>query len=140
MDFGQLYIRQEKAIDGRLESYSYRWEGGPYLYVDQAFTETMSYGQARFKKDRLIAGPFRLRLLASKLDEAEPFSVYKRDDRLWSIRVWFWKASKLLRILKSRIILSAAIWRLAWVPLNRLPRWHDVFLIQKFFPIPEGKA
>jgi hypothetical protein len=91
-----------------------------------------SHWKGEWKKGgRVKVGPFWLRLTAEPTDPINSYWIAMRDDGLWKLRMWLHQATFLPDLVYRRLILTAAVWKLASPLPGIQPSYHDLHLYKK---------
>ncbi len=103
-------------------SFSYEWDGEPNwpirisgYYLDEHPLETLPWPLMKVEDGERW------------LDDA---AIYMRKDGRWAIYAWFTKArysiKKFLHPIYYRLIITAMVWGLAYVPEATVPSWRNL--------------
>jgi len=113
-DYARIEITHNLLPLGRT-FVSFEWKGSPWLPVLIDWRNT----------DYLKEMPWRLKKIGS--DVSWPADVYVRTDRLYwltGVRVY---TERLYRSIRARIVMTAYVWDLAYVPEAVSPAWAHLF-------------
>ncbi len=121
MNEAQVIITTNELPLGRV-SYSFQWEGEPNwpisisrYFLDEFPLETMPWPLMKVREGESI------------LDD---YAIYMRKDGHWAIYAWFTKArysiKRFLQPIYCRLIITAMVWGLAYVPEATVPSWRNL--------------
>lgn len=104
---------------------SYRVIGGPKLFIHLHDIDEIDK-----EKGLLTVGPYKLVIL-----EEFPFMMgYQAvllDNRWHHFIIWSHHASRFLQSVKSRFIITMAVWGLAEITEATIPEWDDINFIRR---------
>lgn len=128
--YATLLVTEQTNPLGIKEKREYQWEGkSPYVRVSL-------YGRwfpdvEKINGDKEIQiGPYRL----LQIDDGRFYSdylLYVRKDKFGALRVWFYKATRLLDLIYRRAIITLAVWRLADYHEATVPTWRDIKFLKR---------
>ena len=123
--YGNIIVhRTQNNIDGVLESLTYNWKGKPWIILDiRDINPKMIHG------DNIHIGPYRMRIV-SEHDNGFKYECVRTDYPFWRLVVYSHHASKFLRIINARIIVTCAVWRLADFNPECVPSWNVLHFVK----------
>ena len=107
-----------------IERRAYRWAGGARGRIYWRLLDGLGLSHAR-QGDLVLIGPYRI-VLAKESMEFSGFD-FVRVQYPWDAitLVWF-EIIEWLRLIKYRVISTAAIWGMARIPRGAYPSWNDI--------------
>lgn len=136
----ELIFHTKHGFKGNLEQVTCEWEG-PKDGVLAIHKEFIPEINSVFIKDKELSlpwvgdviriGPFNL-----KVFEFDGFrGVYRlvrTDSLLGNIKVIAYRLTRWLDLAYRRLIITAAVWKLAEYRPERYPSWEDLYIVQRF--------
>ena len=124
-EYGHIIVHQTSNINNTLESLTYEWSGPPVTRIDTLYIRTnMIHG------NNIHIGPYKMRIVDGNSNFFE-YECVRLDYPFWRLIVFAHKASKLLRIIYARTIITLAVWGLADFDARCEPSWRDIKFIKK---------
>jgi len=125
-----VHVQRDPLTD--IAHFDYTWEGGDVVTVAWAvFRHTCeSYPKPG---ERFHVGPFVLRCLAEQF-EADAVIACREHPITAPLRYAWYRAGQTIGRVYRRIILTFAVWGLAWYDPSRFPSWQDVYMLMWLVP------
>lgn len=112
---------------GNIEQVTYTWPAGSHRALVGAFDLRIDWFALR-PGDQLTIGPYRVRVVETNFMMRSVVVV--RDGPLWRAWLAASRAGRLADLVYRRLIITAAVWRLAHYDQGRVPTWRDLYVVQ----------
>lgn len=102
------------------------WEGGPIARLHESAHRAIRHELGREPRvgEVVTVGPYRIRLVSRRYEWGDYLAV--RDGARARIYQRLYPLARLLRVIKTRIIWTAAVWGCAATEPYTIPRWRDL--------------
>lgn len=133
IEYGEIFLKNDKALDERILAKRYRWEGGPYILIDPEAVRALGADVTGKLGNDIQIGPFKLTWMATYHDrDTEGMrDLYHRNDKGWTFRSLWWRVRQWCRLFKSRFILMCVVWGCGFTPIYSIPEWSDLYAVTR---------
>lgn len=126
MNYGHLQVNVKENNLGVIESRSFQWVGGKRTTIPyHAFREDYIVRSGNV----VFIGPYRCIIID---ENYWGYELIRMDNAFTWLIVFWYRLSKVMQLVYSRLILTCAIWNLAEYHANTIPSYLDLHIV-KFF-------
>lgn len=133
---GNVVIERKIGALG-VEQEIVRWTGGPEMTYDR-FDLMYLPGVAKSAKGDYLSigtvlriGPYKARIIRYVDPIWQTAVVLRRDDGIAILKVWAYRVTRWLDRIYRRLIITAAVWDLAYYRERSVPSWRDLKIVRR---------
>lgn len=127
----QLIFHTKRGLRGNIEQLTYEWDGpkdgiiGVSGYIISEKAE-----ECKLIGAIIEWGPYKLQII--EYDPCRDLTyLIRQDSYMGRLRAVIYHLSQWLDLAYRRLIITAAVWKLADYDIGKIPSWRDLHIIQK---------
>lgn len=141
-DYGSIEIEVKNGPLG-IEQEIIRWNGGPEMVYSKILLNYLPGFNPRRDRDIMpgdviFIGPYRVRVIKEVNGGWESSATWasdvllRRDDGLAVLKVWTYRFTRFADRIYRRLLITAAVWGLAYYEERQVPTWRNLKIARRF--------